>query len=147
MTNNIYENTHRSILAYLKNFNETQLNGVFQIFDFDEHSVTHDWPNDKDLLGIKEYSMEISDNTYICSCMIIVSTMANDRNFSRARPVVGKLSELLTSGKHIDVVNATGTKISTAVIMQDILFASASKTSDVRPVIPIGISLAVSKSQ
>lgn len=137
----VYFNVQQSLLAYCKDFLTRNSISDFDVFDFDVHGVLNDLPN-KDLIGIAEFGIENSQETYISTCMIVVSTKADDKDLTRLRNVIDKLFEELKPGyKGISVKNAsTGNVLGNMTVMDDVGALAVARTAT-RPVQMIAIQL------
>ena len=139
---NIQLDVGASLLALCKQFIIDEGLRDFQVFDFDTHTVTQDFP-DTNLVGVAEYSLIEDEGLYTGHCMFIVSTLQDDMQLSTLKPTVSKLFNRLKSGSTAPVVEmATGLEIGNIKTMLGTEASAVSRTKG-RPLQAINVHFGV----
>ena len=137
----VFNDVKASLLKYCKDvIDRNNLQG-FVNFDFDAHATIHQWP-DKDLVGVGEYSITNEDKHYHVTCLIAVSTRANDSQLQKLSNVIGCIFKELEPGfGGIQVVDSkTGQLRGNLVVMDDVSVLPVAR-ADTRPIQMIAVRL------
>lgn len=137
----VYEDIHRSLLAFCNDFitaNPTAMTG-FQVFDFDTHAVEQELP-ESNLIGIIDYGFDDVQDLYEVSCGLMVCTFADDQNLTVLRKAMGLLSNKIKVGEQIPIKNAAGATLGSMTFKTPISFLPVGKSKN-RPIQAIGLNL------
>jgi len=137
---NIHLNINASLLKVCKDFILSEgLSADYDVFDFDAHASLNDLPN-KGLIGIAEYSLAEDSDMYSGECMIVISTMQDDLNLQKLKPLVSKMFSKWRTGQEIAAVTAdNGTLIGNIKVHSGTEALSVARTQS-RPLQMISVS-------
>lgn len=135
-----YNNIRKSLLKFCNDFIASNELENFKPFDFDSHATIDKLP-ENNLIGVAEYAVRNNDKTYDITCMIVVSTLADDNGNVKLNSVVGKLFGVLKPGHNLVAVSGdNGTQIGHMVVRSPVEALPVAGT-DGRPFLGIAVSL------
>jgi hypothetical protein len=137
----VYNDVHRSLLAYCNRLLTREGITGFQVFDFDAHAVEEKLP-DSNLIGITNYSITNGTDQYDVICMIAVATLTTDNDLEIVRSTIGKLFNDLRPGHpngKLEVIDSAGGIIGQLVVKDDVMATPVAKT-DTRPFAGINVN-------
>lgn len=145
MSDGLYKVLKTSTLAYCKGFltRNTSITNT-DVFDFDSHASLQELP-EKDLIGISEFSVENSGDTYYVNCIVTICTKSDDSNILRLTNIMDKMfSEIRpgATGDKFKVVDSAGTRLGNFTVKSPVEATPVMK-SKTRPIQGIMVSLAI----